>query len=204
MGAANNGTTGNGDLLGALVGGLVSGGQTTDGTANGGGLIGNLISTFAGGIMTNQSSLVGTWAYTQPCVQFESENLLAKAGGAYAASTVEQKLATYYSKIGIQPGSFAFAFAQDGTFQYAIGQKVMSGKYTFDASKKTVTLTSQTGMNVTAYVSITGTQMGLTFDATKLLTLMTSVSAQSSQLSSITALAGQFSGMKLGFEFAKK
>lgn len=200
-----NTQTGGTNLLGSVLGGLVSGGQgaSTATSNNTGNLIGNLISTFAGGLMTNKSTIVGTWIYTQPCVQFESENLLSQAGGAFAANTVEQKLAGYYQKVGIAPGTFAIAFAENGECQYAIGQKTMNGTYTFDATNKTITIKSRSGVKVQAYVSVTGTQMGLTFDATKLLNLVNTVSAASSQLSTISALAGSFKGMKLGFEFAK-
>jgi hypothetical protein len=45
--------------------------------------------------------------------------------------------------------------------------------------------------------------MGLTFDASKLLTLISSASTVSSSLSSISSIASNYSGMKLGFEFSK-
>lgn len=171
--------------------------------ANSSDLIGNLISTFASGVLTNQSSLVGTWNYAKPCVQFESQNLLAQAGGTMAATTIENKLATYYQKLGITAGKAQFVFAKDGTLQYTIGGRTMTGKYVFDANSKTVTITTQAGLNIKAYVSISVNQMALTFDASKLLTLVNSASAISSKLSNLTAIAGSFSGMKLGFTFSK-
>lgn len=167
------------------------------------GLIGNLISTFTSGITTNQASLVGTWTYAKPCVQFESESLLAQAGGSVAATTIENKLATYYQKIGITAGKAQFVFGKDNTLQYTIGGKTMTGKYAFDATNRTVTITTQTGINVMAYVSISMNQMALTFDATKLLTLVNSASAASAQLGTLSALTGSFKGMKLGFTFSK-
>ncbi|MCQ2220350.1 MAG: DUF4923 family protein [Prevotella sp.] len=174
-----------------------------DNTSNTSGLIGNLISTFAGGILTNQATLVGTWNYAKPCVQFESQNLLAQAGGTMAATTIENKLATYYQKIGLTPGKAQFVFGQNGQLQYTIGGRTMTGKYAFDANKRTVTITTQAGMNVTAYVSISLNQMALTFDASKMLSLVNSASAAASTLSNLTALTGSFSGMKLGFTFSK-
>lgn len=180
-----------------------AGGFSGLGGANSGDLIGNLISTFASGVMTNQSSLVGSWTYAKPCVQFESQNLLAQAGGSVAATTIENKLATYYQKLGITAGKAKFVFAQDGTLQYTIGGRSMTGKYVFNANNKTVTITTQTGVNVTAYVSVSVNQMALTFDASKLLSLVNSASAASASLSNLSAIAGQFSGMKLGFTFSK-
>lgn len=168
-----------------------------------GNILGNLISTFASGIMTNQSSLVGTWTYAKPCVQFESENLLAQAGGAVAASKTEEKLATYYQFVGIKPGAFTFTFTKDGKCQYTVGQRTMTGTYSFIAEKKQVIITTQTGINVTAYVSISINQLGLTFDASKLLQLASGFGGQTSQLGLISSLAGSFTGMKIGFAFNK-
>lgn len=196
--ADGSSNAGAGSILGALLTG-----QTGTGTTSTESVLGNIISVFAGNILTNQNTIVGTWNYTQPCVQFESESLLAKAGGAVIAEKAENTLATYYQKIGITPGSCTFTFNSNNTMQYTIGSRAFQGSYVFDSSKKTVTITTQMGTKVTAYVSISGRNMGLTFDASKLLTLINSASAASSALSSIGAVAGNYSGMKLGFEFIK-
>lgn len=177
-----------------------TGTANTEGTS---GAIGNIISIFTGGIMTNQSALIGKWAYSKPAVQFESSSLLAKAGGAVAAAKVESQLDGYYRKVGITPGNMVFNFANDNTVQYNIGSRSMTGKYQFDANNKTVTITTQSGATVKAYVSISVGQMALTFDASKLLTLVNSAAAASSQLSGISSIASSFSGMKVGFTFAK-
>lgn len=199
MGDGSAQNAGSGSILGAIL----TGGQTGNTGSNTGSVLGNIISIFAGDVLTNQNTLVGTWNYTQPCVQFESESLLAKAGGAVIAEKAEATLATYYQKIGITPGSCRFTFNSNKTLQYTIGSKTFQGSYVFDSSKKTVTITTQMGSKITAYVSITGRTMGLTFDASKLLTLINSASTASSTLSSIGAIAGNYSGMKLGFEFIK-
>lgn len=189
---------------GMTAGGATTGGATgTTATSGAVSAIGKIISVFAGGVLTNQATIVGRWTYVQPCVQFESNNALTKAGGAVAAQQVEAKLATYYQKVGITPGAFTFTFNQDGTCAYTIGGRSNTATYTFDSTRKTITLQTQMGHKVTAYVSVTGTTMGLTFDTTKLLTLMQGVSAASSSLSSISQIASSFNGMKLGFELKK-
>ena len=119
MGAANGSSLGS-DLLTSLATSALTGNTGANAT---GSLLGNIISTFASGISTNQNTIIGTWSYTQPCVQFESESLLAKAGGTLVANKVETTLATYYQKVGIKPGAFQMAFGQDGTLQYAIGSR---------------------------------------------------------------------------------
>lgn len=185
-----------GDLLGAVANKVLE-------NSGQGSVLGEIISTFGGGILTSQSSLVGTWNYSQPCVQFESESLLAKAGGSVIASKVEAKLNEYYQKVGIKKGACKFVFAKDNTLQYTIGSKTYKGSYSFDSKKKMVTITTQHGAKVSAYVSITGSNMGLTFDASKLLTLLNSAAAASSQLSGLASIASNYSGMKIGFEFTR-
>jgi hypothetical protein len=192
-------TVGAGDILGAILTNS-TGGSTAASTGN---VLGDIISVFAGDILTNKNFLVGTWNYQKPCVQFESENLLAKAGGSIVSNKVEATLESYYQKVGIKPGACKFVFNKDNSLQYTIGSKTYKGSYTFDSNKKTLTITTALGNQVTAYVSIAGTTMGLTFDASKLLTLVNSASAVSSSLSSISAIASNYSGMKLGFEFSK-
>lgn len=207
-GTAANGTqtnAGNGSILGAIASNIIANqtgvnGQTVQ---NAGSLLSNIISTFGSGITTNQSSLIGTWSYQKPCIQFESESLLAKAGGALVANKVEDKLATYYQKIGVKPGACKFVFTNDNKVQYTIGGKTYEGTYRFDSSKKQVTITSALGTNITAYVSISGNTMGLTFDASKLLSLLNGVSSLSSQLSTISSISKSYTGMKAGFEFVK-
>ena len=40
----------------------------------------------------NTASMEGTWTYTGPAIEFESDNLLQKAGGSVAANAAENKL----------------------------------------------------------------------------------------------------------------
>lgn len=195
--AGNGASGGQSGVLGALAGASQGGGS------NASSLIGNIISTFAGGALTNQSTIVGTWTYKAPSVQFESENLLSKAGGSYAATQMESKLGGYYQMVGIKPGTFTFTFNKDNTCSYKIGNKTVTGTYTFDSNKKTITIKGQSGMTLTAYVSVSLNELALTFDASKLLTLVSQAGTVSQSLSSISSLAGSFSGMKLGFKFGK-
>ena len=69
-------SVGAGDILGAILTNSAGGSTTT--ASNTGNVLSDIISVFAGDILTNKNTLVGTWNYQKPCVQFESENLLAK------------------------------------------------------------------------------------------------------------------------------
>ena len=63
--------------------------STSDTKQNVGNLIGNLISSVTGDLTTTQANLIGEWSYTDPSVQFESENMLTQAGGSAIATKFE-------------------------------------------------------------------------------------------------------------------
>jgi enoyl-[acyl-carrier-protein] reductase (NADH) len=70
-------------------------------------------------------------------------------------------------------------------------------------------MTSTTlGTSLTAYVATTGSTMTLTFDASKLMTALQTISSAASSLNStaslISTLAGSYDGMLLGFELTKQ
>lgn len=134
-------------------------------------------------------------------MQFESESFLAQAGGTMAASKTEEKLASLYQLAGIKPGACTFVFGNDDSVQYTIGGNTFEGTYSFDSANKTVTITTQAGLQITSFVSVAGNNMGLTFDASKLLSLAGGASALLS--GTLSTVIGNYKGMKLGFEFTK-
>ena len=77
----------------------------------------------------NTVDMTGTWSYTGSAIEFESDNLLMKAGGAVAATTAEAKLDEQLSKVGIKPGQMSFTFAADSTFNVKLGAKTLKGTY---------------------------------------------------------------------------
>lgn len=181
----------------------------TDLATAGASILGNLLGSLLSNTLTEQS-FVGTWTYQAPQVRFESENLLAQAGGAVVASSIEQKLDGYLGKVGISKGVTTFTFKEDKTFLIATnGRNVASGTYTYDSSSKVLNLAGTLGlMNQNCIVGMDGTNLCLLYDADKLLTVMNTVGAAlgktNSTLSSITSIFGQnYNGMKVGFSLSK-
>ena len=181
----------------------------TDIASAGANILGNLLGSILSNTLTEQS-FVGTWTYQSPQVRFESENLLAQAGGTVVASSIEQKLDGYLAKIGITKGVTSFTFKEDKTFLIATnGKNVASGTYTYDRSDKILNLTSTLGlMNQNCIVGMDGTNLCLLYDADKLLTVMNTVGAPlgktNSTLGSISSILGQnYTGMKVGFSLSK-
>lgn len=191
--------------LGSILGG------TSDSTLGDAGstILNSLLGSLLGSTM-NEQTIVGTWTYQQPEVRFESENLLAKAGGEVAAASIEKKLDSYLTKVGITKGATTYTFKEDKTFSIATGSKTIStGTYTFDASSKTLTMQGTLGlMNQTCTVGMDGTNLCLLYDADKMLTAVNAVGGilgnANSTLGSITSILGNnYKGMKLGFQMAK-
>ena len=83
----------------------------------------------------------------------------------------------------------------------------MKGTYTFDNDKKTVTFTTDRGKTFTAYATVLGNTMTLTFNADKLMEVMKTITGTASKLSTSVAalntLLGKYKGMKLGMEMKK-
>lgn len=175
------------------------------GSSNGvGGLLGSILGTFIN--TTNANTIVGSWTYKEPTIQFESSNLLAKAGGTAVSQSIVNKITPYYEKLGIKPGVARLVLNNNGTCQIALSNKTISGTYTYDNSNGTITVKGTTGTRLfTAYVSVSLSQLALTLDTTNLLSLLQGVgsSTGSSTLSSISGLASSFNGMKTGFLFVK-
>ncbi|MCR5819665.1 MAG: DUF4923 family protein [Bacteroidaceae bacterium] len=187
-------STASSSSAGGILGGLLGSGS---------GAVGNILSSLFSTSL-QQKDLYGTWNYKEPKVAFESENLLAKAGGTVAAATVEQKLSGYLAKVGITAGSSTFTFNEDGTYSLGSRTKTLySGKYTFDADKKTIKMTGMFGMaNFTASVGKSGSNIYLMFDADMVLSGATTITKLLGK-STISSLLGNYEGMQVGFTLAK-
>ena len=141
---------------------------------------------------TTAHSIVGTWTYQAPECQFESDQLLAKAGGEIAAKEVEEKLQTIYDKIGL--AGIKYIFKEDGTYSY-------------DDEAKTITMKNKLGIQTVAYVTVTGNSMSLVFNADKLMSILKVITGAASKVNSTAAtlnsVAEAYDGLMLGFELKK-
>lgn len=153
----------------------------------------------------NTINMTGTWNYTGSAIEFESDNLLQKAGGAAAASLAENKLNEQLAKVGIKEGQMNFTFNEDSTFTSTIGKRTMSGTYSYDATDKTMQLKYFKLLNLNVKVNCTSSSMDLLFNSDKLLKLITFLSSKSSNatLKAISSLADSYDGMMLGFAMKK-
>ncbi|MBR6673039.1 MAG: DUF4923 family protein [Alistipes sp.] len=164
------------------------------------------IDKVTGGKLT-EKAIVGTWSYTQPGVKLSSSDTLSELAASAASSTMQSKLATYYTKVGIKAGTCSFTFNSDGTFTSKFGQKSASGTYTFDASTYKLSLKYNSGIfnmgAIPAYAYMNGSNLQIVFPMDKLLTILTSLGSSIDSLSTITTLLQKYDSVKIGFEFKK-
>ena len=154
---------------------------------------------------TTASSIIGTWTYAGPECQFESENLLAKAGGEMAAKEVEEKMIAVYNKVGMN--NIRYTFNEDGTYSYQMKKRTVTGSYVFDDAAKTITMTGKLGLKTVAYVTVTGNDMSMVFKADKLMSILKTITGAASKVNStaatINSVAEAYDGLMLGFELKK-
>ncbi len=207
MGTSTGSTAGTGaSTTGALLGALLGGGSsaTTSTAINAGTLISGIIGQLTDN--TSAASIVGTWDYKEPSVQFESNDFLAQAGGTVASSALVKKMDTQYRKLGITPGKFSITFSENGTCTYEMGDKTYTGSYTYNSSTHKITIHGELLQLGSAYATISSGNLALTFDSTKLLNVAQSLakSSQNTTLTTLSSLSSSFSGMKTGFLFTRR
>ena len=84
-------------------------------------------------LIPKSSQIIGTWTYQEPAVMFTSENALKNAASTVASRSIESKLQSYLSKVGITKGNMSVTFNEDKTFVINRKSKnVASGTYTVD------------------------------------------------------------------------
>lgn len=192
-----------------ILNGLSS--KQTDSTNTSSGKGSDILSTIgkALGAEVKYSNLVGNWDYSGPAVGFQSDNLLKKAGGAAAATALEKKIEPYYAKAGLT--SVKIKFNEDSTFTMTLKKIKLSGTI-IKGTEKNSYIFKFKGLgklnlgNLTGYVVMEGNKIiSLTFDATKLITLVDKVASVSgvSSLKTAATLLKSYDGCTLGFKLTK-
>ena len=208
----DNTTSSNGSVLGSLASAALSGAQQnvssslknsassllSSSTTQS--LLTGLMSSLLSGTTTSES-IVGTWKYSAPEVRFESDNLLAKAGGIVVANQLKTKMETQLTKFGFTSGKTTFTFNNNNYFTASIGGKSVMGTWSYDQSSNKLTLKGALGLtSMNCTCSVVGGNLYMLFDASKLMSLASALGSSTSTLSSITS---SYSGMKMGWSMTK-
>lgn len=201
--------------LSDLLKGLGGQGQSTstENTSASKGSIGDILSGVAGALGLGNSQagieqLAGTWTYSAPAVSFKSDNFLLKAGGAAAATTVEKKLEPYYKTAGLT--SLTVTINNDSTFTFKGRRATLNGTIDRNGDNGTYVFHFKAFNKVNigsmeAFIQLAGDNMELTFDISKLMTLIQRISAMTnnSTLKGASALLEQYDGMTAGFDLKR-
>lgn len=170
-----------------------------------GDLLTGLGKTLVGDKATTAASLKGTWTYTGPACEFESDNLLSKAGGSAVSTKIENKITPVLKKYGVQ--GIVYTFDGNGNYTTKIKKRTIKGTYTFNSKEKTITFKPHYGKEYTTNVSILSNQMTLVFNADKLMHVLQTISntaaKQNSTAATINTLMKNYNGMRLGFRLKK-
>lgn len=172
-----------------------------------GGKLGDAVGDIVGGLTKQGIDVTGTWVMSGSSCQFESDNLLKKAGGAVMADKLSDELDKLLEKIGIDKGDFSYTFNSDSTFtsKSKLGNK--KGSYSVNAEVSTLTLKYIGGlMKSTCTVKTSADEIQMLYDADKLKELITNIAGKSNinALELLGSLMEQYDGCMLGFKFSRQ
>ncbi len=194
------GASANAQSLGDILGSVASSATGTSSSD----LLSGITSVFSKSKQADQSSIVGTWEYSEPAIVFQSDNLLTKAGASIAAKKIESKMQTQLTKYGIKPGALKMTFNEDGTFSQTLGSKTSSGKWQIKDSKLCLTYLGVKTISLTTQVS--SSKLMFVTDASKLLSMAKTIGSASgsSSLSTVVSLMKSVNGLQAGITLVKK
>ncbi len=198
--------------LGGLLDKLKSGSSSSDSNSNSsssstistiGNILGNLTSTDK----IEVSDMVGEWTYSSPAVKLKGDNALENVGGAAASSTVEGKLATYYSKLGVT--QMKMTIAADSSFTMVIKKVTLKGTISKSEDGNFIFKFNSFGKisigKINTYVTKSGNNLSVMFDATKLISIVKKVSdlAKNSTIKAASDLLQNYEGIYIGVKLKK-
>ena len=151
------------------------------------------------------NTIKGEWTYSGPSVDVKGKNVLAGLGKPLAKSKLKKKLKEAYKKMGLTKIKPQFAFAPDGTCSIQILGRKVKGTYNYNPDQEKITMKWH-GVPVTAKLKCDGKKkLHLTFDADKLLSLISLVSSfsDSSTVKALGTLIDNYDDVLIGFELKK-
>lgn len=174
------------------------------------GSAGTAVGGIVDGLLTQSDisveQMAGTWTATGSAVAFQSDNLLQKAGGSAAASTIESKLNPYYKQYGLT-GS-VLTIDDSGNFTLKVKGISLKGTITKRSDGNFDFTFTPFGSfkvgSIKTYVEKPVSGLNVMFDATKLKTLITGITKLTGNSLAKTAgsLLDSYEGLCVGFAFS--
>lgn len=184
--------------------------DTTSNTSDVGsklGKLGNVLGNLLGKSDLSISDLSGVWKATGPAVSLKSDNVLAKVGGAAAATAAEDKVRAYYDKLGLEDA--VVTFYPDSTFSLKNKKINLKGTISSPESGKYMLNFSAAGLfnigSAETYLEKSGNTLKLLFDMTTLKNLATGLAkiSGSGLASTAAGLLDNYDGMYMGITLKK-
>lgn len=169
--------------------------------------LGSIINSVTSTSKFELEQIDGTWHYQSPAVSLKGEGALADIGGAAGAVAVEQKLAPYYNKLGLNTITMAFQH-QDSIARFEMVVRRIKLHGTVSKNDDTGLLTFHFATfggynigNVTAMCTKNvSNNLSLTFDVTGFVRIMSQVAAASKQptAEALAAIVESYKQMYVG------
>ncbi|MGN1238998.1 MAG: lipocalin-like domain-containing protein [Muribaculaceae bacterium] len=177
------------------------------GSALGNSNLGSVINSVISSDSITVADVTGEWTYSGPAVSFQSDDLLKKAGGAAMAATIENKLAPYYQRAGIEgmkmtfdgKGNVTMLLKSGRTLNGTVSQGEKAGQLVFNFSRLGSKYT-----NLTAQVT-KGTDLSIMFDVSKLQGFVSAIATytKNSTASTVSSLLSEYKGIYAGLKLSK-
>ena len=154
------------------------------------------------------ADLVGTWKYNAPACEFQSDDLLKKAGGSLVSNQIEEKLSGIYSKVVLTADQFSYTFAADSSFTCQLKDRAISGTVSKEADSEQFVLhySAVQGLlnigSVKVFIRKSGDTLSIMYEADKLLKVLSAIgnATQNTTLNTIGQLAEGYDGLLVGYE----
>lgn len=182
--------------------------------------LGNLINKDAvenlAGTLLQQSDLsvadlAGTWKYNASACEFQSDDLLKKAGGSLVSNQIEEKLAGIYSKVGLTADQFSYTFAADSSFTCQLKDRSISGTVSKEEDSEQFILhyNAVEGLlnigSVKVFIQKGENTLSIMYEADKLLKILSAIGSatQNTTLNTIGQIAEGYDGLLVGYELVQ-
>jgi hypothetical protein len=148
--------------------------------------------------------LNGQWKYNGPSVGVSGKNVLAGIAKPLAKGKMKKKLKKAFKSIGLEKARPNFTFNDDGTCAISVMGAKLKGSYNYNPSTQRVTFKWH-GVPLSANLRRDGKKLHLTFEADKLISLITLMGrfSDSSTIKALTTLLDNYEDVMVGFELKR-
>ena len=149
-------------------------------------------------------ALQGEWKYNGPSVGLSGKDLLSGIAKPIAKSKLKKKLKNAFKKVGLDKARPQFMFDTDGSCSVKMLGMSLKGSYNYNPTTEKITFKWH-GVPLSANLRRDGKKLHLTFDADKLLTLISMMGrfSDSSAIKALSMLLDNYNDVMVGFELKK-